>query len=50
MKTLFKDNLYKCVFINCNKYFKMTFKLITPYVIRYKYTKKNSFFKFNGYR
>ena len=30
MKTLFKDNLYKCVFINCNKYFKMTFKLITP--------------------
>jgi len=30
MKTLFKDNLYKCVFINCNTYFKMTFKLITP--------------------
>ena len=30
MKSLFKDTMNKCIFVNCNKFFKIAFNLIQP--------------------
>ena len=45
MKSLFKDIMNKCIFVNCNKFFKIAFNLIQP-LLDSKLKKKLTFQKF----
>ena len=51
MKSLFKDTMNKCIFVNCNKFLKLHFNLIQPLLddkLRKKLTFQKNYKKWNN--